>query len=446
MDWNNYTNNTIDDYRSVMSFDVIEQYDTQTLEVKETISELAYLTHDYFRYYGKFPSKIGRHIIETLLSEGSINPEEDFVFDNYVGSGTSLVEAKLAGFEAGGLDINPFAVLASNVKTYNYDVSLLKTIWGNLVKDINAYLPSDIEQITLIAEKASDHSEEIENFNKKIYLEFPDIEKWFSSESIFELSVIKFFILRLPSDKNREFFSLAFFAIIRRVSRAYDAEVRPHVNQKKKLRRPIEAYMKKVNEMIDTMQSWNSVTNHNLASRSFVSSNTDIAKVNSIISSLSNEYHKKLGLVISHPPYLNCFDYIPVYRLKFLWSVGFSEIYGTMDYSSIKKSEIKSYPASTDKLINSYFQHNVDAYRIIYENLKPNGLCCVVIGDCTINKELFSVHKIFIKCAEKIGFKVDRIVYRTTSYGLGRYAYKHKADYNESKDGKKDAILYLRKP
>lgn len=446
MDWSNFTNNTMDDYRSIMSFNVGEEYETQLLEVNETIPELAYLTHDYFRYYGKFPSKIGHYIINTLLSNDSINPKNDFIFDNYVGSGTSLVEAKLAGFDSGGIDINPFAVLASNVKTYNYDVSMLRTIWENLLSDINSCLPNEFGQISLLEEKSCEYMEEIHSFNKKIYLEFPDVDKWFSSEAIKELSIIKFFLLRLPIDKYREFFLLAFFAIIRRVSRAYDGEVRPHVNPKKRLRRPIEAYIKKVNEMIETMQSWNNATEHSVASHSYVCSNTNAQDVSSIISLLRNDYHKNLGLVISHPPYLNCFDYIPVYRLKFLWAFGFNEIYGTFNYSSIKKYEIKSYPASNDKQINSYFQHNIDAYRIIYDQLRPNGLCCIVIGDCTINKELFSVHKIFIKCAEKIGFKVDKVVYRTTSYGLGKYAYKHKAGYNESENGKKDAILFLRKP
>lgn len=58
----------------------------------------------------------------------------------------------------------------------------------------------------------------------KTYLEFPDIEKWFSLSPIHDLSVIKYCILQLPLGRNREFFLLAFFAIIRRVSRAYDGE------------------------------------------------------------------------------------------------------------------------------------------------------------------------------------------------------------------------------
>lgn len=444
MDWNDFSQNTLNDYKVAMNFD-IEEYKTELLEVNETISELAYLTHDYFRYYGKFPSKIGRYIIDTLISEKKIDPTSDFLFDNYAGSGTSLVEAKLAGFDSGAIDINPFAVLASNVKTNNYDISILTDMWMHISRDINAAAPYTNGQIMLFDECANEDSEHILNFSKKIYQEFPDVEKWFVSETIFELSIIKYFLLKLPYDKYREFFTLAFFAIIRRVSRAHDGEVRPHVNKKKKIRRPIDAFTKKVTEMIETMQAWNNATDHKVKSCCYVCSNIDSNKVGTLIDSLKLDYKKELGLVVSHPPYLNCFDYIPVYKLKFLWAFGFDEIYGEADYSLIKKSEIKSYPASTDKLINAYFQHNIDSYKVIYNNLKNGGYCCIVIGDCTINKELLSVHKIFIKALESIGFKVDRIVYRTTSYGLGRYAYKHKADYNDNEDGKKDAILFLYK-
>lgn len=103
-----------------------------TLEVKETISELSYLTHNYLGYYGKFPSKVGKHILSELLQKGKIDPGKDFVFDSFVGSGTSLVEAKLAGFDSAGVDSNPFAVLASKVKLCNYSISELECIKARL--------------------------------------------------------------------------------------------------------------------------------------------------------------------------------------------------------------------------------------------------------------------------------------------------------------------------
>ena len=129
MDWNKLGENTLQDYIDDANFNVSERYETDFLEVSETISELSYLTHDYFRYYGKFPSKVASYIISTLSDQNKISACSDFIFDNYNGSGTSLVEAKLAGFCSGGVDVNPFGVLASNVKTYNYDINKLNDIF-----------------------------------------------------------------------------------------------------------------------------------------------------------------------------------------------------------------------------------------------------------------------------------------------------------------------------
>ncbi len=424
----------------------LTNYHIDFWEIDETISELAYLTHDYFRYYGKFPSKIGKLIIDDLAKREIINTANDYIYDNYEGSGTSLVEAKLAGFDSIGSDINPFAVLASRVKTHCLDNDELMRIWENLKTDISVYIShfKDENSILQFVPQESILSE-IGRIHRNIFLEFNDITKWFADETIRDLTIIKFLLLRMENSRYREFFALAFFAIIRRVSRAHDGEVRPHINKKKKQRDVFEAYLKKVSEMVLTMKEWNIATSNNVYSNSHIASNVDEYRVNAILSNMRQQSNKELGLVISHPPYLNCFDYIPVYKLKFLWAFGFNEIFGELDYNEIKKSEIKSYPVDGDKLLNEYFIKNKTAYKIIYNNLRNGGYCCVVIGDCTVKKQLFKVHQVFIRLMEDIGFNVEKIVYRSTHYGLGKYAYDFRADYHNDDEGKKDAIIFFRK-
>lgn len=447
MDWENIQTNTLEDYISDADFKVSDFYRTDFLEVNETIAELSYLTHNYFRYYGKFPSKIAKYIIKTLSDGNCINQRDDFIFDNYNGSGTTMVEAKIAGFSSGGIDINPFGVLASNVKTYNYDVDKLNEMFSALLLKIKSAALTDAQINLLLPDGlAQQELQGIADIKRDIYMEFPDIDKWFDEKVIHELSIIKYLLLSMPQNKYREFFLLGFFSIIRRVSRAYDAEVRPHVNPKKRKRDAVEAFEKKINEMISTMKSWNIVTDRSVPSKTVICNNSDYADVSRFLSELGAEFSKQLGLVISHPPYLNCFDYIPVYKLKFLWAFGFDEIYGRLSYQEIKAGEIRAYPATKDSFVNNYFKHNLDAYKVIFDCLKPGGYCCVVIGDCTIKKELFPVHKMLIHGMENIGFTVDKVTYRSTAYGMGRYAYRHRADYTDKKEGKQDAIIFFRKP
>ena len=252
-------------------------------------------------------------------------------------------------------------------------------------------------------------------------------------------------LLKRELTREREFFDLAYFAIIRRVSRAHDAEVRPHVNKKKRQRDAIDAYVKKVNEMIAKMEEWNQSTDKGVYSDACIINNSDENEVTSLINEKKKIIKKELGAVLSHPPYLNCFDYIPVYKLKFMWAEGFEEIFGKKTYDDIKASEIKSYPVNNDDAIERYFSHNYKAYKTVYDNLKEGGYCCIVIGDCTVKGELFSIHKAFITMMEEIGFRIVKIAYRSTSYGMGRYAYSFRADYSENKNSKQDAILFFRK-
>ena len=307
VNWEIVQDNTIADYIEDASYKVSDIYDTDFLDVSETISELSYLTHDYFRYYGKFPSKIAKYIINTLTTEKKIKQEQDFIFDNYNGSGTTMVEAKIAGFLSAGIDINPFGVLAANVKTYNYDVDLLKNIASTLFLKIKKRVEASEEQINFCF---SDNvngidSQGIDDINKRIYLEFTDIDKWFDTDVIRQLSIIKHYVLSMPQDKYREFFSLGFFAIIRRVSRAHDAEVRPHINLKKRKRDAISAFEKKIDEMISTMSAWNTVTSKDIISQTEICDNSSCESVTTFIDKLKHNYNKNLGLVISHPPYLN---------------------------------------------------------------------------------------------------------------------------------------------
>ena len=176
----------------------IEKYPVEFWDVNETISELSYLTHGYFRYYGKFPSKIGKLIVDDVSIKGAIDPAFDFVLDNYAGSGTTLVEAKLQGFDSYGIDINPFAVLACRVKTRNYNVQELNNYWGNLREEITAcnqvFYPENA-QISFLTDADETSVEAISQEIAQFKADHNDAEKWFSGDAITGLAIVKTLLL-----------------------------------------------------------------------------------------------------------------------------------------------------------------------------------------------------------------------------------------------------------
>lgn len=67
--------------------------------------------HDWYRFVLSFPPHLVRHYIEDFeLDEGHT------VLDPFCGTGTTLVESKLNGIRALGVEANPFAQFASSVK------------------------------------------------------------------------------------------------------------------------------------------------------------------------------------------------------------------------------------------------------------------------------------------------------------------------------------------
>src|SRR6266496_6132800 len=76
-------------------------------------ADTEYCTHGYHPYSAKYIPQIPNRLISTF------SKKNDLVLDNFMGSGTTLVESKILGRNAVGIDINPLACLISKVKTTN---------------------------------------------------------------------------------------------------------------------------------------------------------------------------------------------------------------------------------------------------------------------------------------------------------------------------------------
>ena len=69
------------------------------------------LTHGIHPYPAMMIPQVAARLISRYGAAG------DVLFDPYCGTGTSLLEAKLAGMDAVGTDLNPLARLIASVKT-----------------------------------------------------------------------------------------------------------------------------------------------------------------------------------------------------------------------------------------------------------------------------------------------------------------------------------------
>lgn len=377
-------------------------------DIPQTIKQLSYLVHSHYRYYGKFPSVVAGQILEQF-SPPSPN---HYVLDNFCGSGTTLVEAMLRGINSVGLDISWLSVLASNAK--------VSGISPNSVLEIRDKIVSDFP-------KESAKTKGIED---------PFASKWFTPETTLDLTTLRQLILNIPKSCERDFLTTAFLAIIRRVSKAYDGEVRPHINKEKRGREVLSAFVKKVKDMCNDHDSFLELVSKRTKAECLLGNNLELPE---------RFNDKRCYLVISHPPYLNSFNYSPVYNLEYYWGKPFEEEFASSKQIQLHKKELKAHPADSS-ITKKYFDHLSQCYSESFRVQPKGGILAVVIGDCTRKGEVVPVVSETIKRVKSLGYKNVEINYRTTHYGLGKYAYKHRADYHGEDAEKKDAIIIFEKP
>jgi len=112
---------------------------TRLIEAAHDASQIAGLTHNFYRYPARFSPKLVRAAIDAFTDPG------DLVLDPFVGGGTTLVEAMVSGRHCIGSDISSLATFVSEVKTTIYSDDELERLAGwseGIAEGINMWLPA----------------------------------------------------------------------------------------------------------------------------------------------------------------------------------------------------------------------------------------------------------------------------------------------------------------
>lgn len=376
------------------------------LDVPETIPQLGYGSHQFFRYYGKFPSVVGAEIVRKFASDGA-------VLDSYAGSGTTLVEAQIAGLSSFGIDINPLAVLACKVKTQYYDVTTLRAAFYSVLR-------SSIEWRDGWAPKVADTK----------------LTKWFSADAVRDLGRLRAALDDLPPSPERDFLLVAFLGIVRRCSNAFDGEVRPHLNKDKRPRPPFAAFEDKFLNMVVGLGQLDAMRPRGVASLTRIGDSRD--------PSAYSFCSAPIDLVVAHPPYLNSFNYLQVFSLEFMWAEGIDEVWQGWSPAEIRALEHRAWPATDETVTRRYYDDFWQVAKSSVDMLRDGGVLAVVVGDATIRKVLEPVHRVMWDGLKSFGLAPVEIWFRTTHYGIGKYAYSHRADYHGDAE-KRDAVMFFRR-
>ena len=149
-------------------------------------------THCYHTYPAMMIPQVARTLIQEYRPEGKCN----LLFDPYMGSGTSLVEASIANMNSVGTDLNPLARLIAKAKTTIYDIEKLESEFQDITSRLFFFSFSDVKN---------------KNFERISNYSF-----WYSEESLLKLSYISQLIDEYS--QNADFFNVALAEVVREVS------------------------------------------------------------------------------------------------------------------------------------------------------------------------------------------------------------------------------------
>ncbi len=157
-------------------------------------------TKEYTHCYHTYPAMMIPQVARTLIRRFKPAGKCDLLFDPYMGSGTSLVEAALAEMNSIGRDLNPLARLMAKVKTTFYDIRELESEFSEMQSQL-FFFPYSANKVKNT------------NFNRISNYQF-----WYSEDSLLRLSYLSQLIESCSQSWNRDFFNVALSEVVREVS------------------------------------------------------------------------------------------------------------------------------------------------------------------------------------------------------------------------------------
>jgi len=253
---------------------------------------LRYGPHDLHEYRGKFFPQLVRSLINVARV-----PDYSLILDPMCGSGTTPCEALASHRSAIGADLNPLSVLISIVKSA-------------LVLEMPAVFHNTISSHLSRFRFKSAHPESNWSDDDLNYL-----RRWFPSEAIKDLSAVLAEIDTVQEPLYRDFFRVCLSNIIRSVSWQKDSdlrvrkEIRPYDTET-----AIVRFKEETIRQLERIHPYLCVLQHT-TQRSFFSIRLgDAVRV----ADLFSEYHGKVDMLITSPPYATALPYLDTDRLSLI--------------------------------------------------------------------------------------------------------------------------------
>ena len=359
-----------------------------TLDWELEDANTRYYTHGYHPYSAKYIPQIPNRLISNFTEKN------DLVLDTFIGSGTTLVESKILGRNAIGIDVNPLACLISKVKTTTLQKSELAEISKILI-----LLKEDILDLrgNTMTFNPGEKREIIDNSITKTL--HPNISKWYHQNVIHELLTIKSRIDTVENKDVKDFLLVSLSSILRSVSNATSGFGNLMINKQALPKTRIyEKFVLIVRDMLKSMSEFDKEA-----------TNSDIRIFNHDSRRIGFIDDETIDFICTHPPYMAAVPYAEYQKLS-LWWLGFSQY-------ELEKRLIGGRRSRADTPDRFFCDINM-ALMEMNRVLRKKKYCCIIIGNPVYNSKIWKLNDFIKKNAKDIGFilltEIKRRKYRST--------------------------------
>jgi SAM-dependent methyltransferase len=315
-------------------------------------------THGIHPYPAKFIPHIPRELIRHFSEPG------DLVVDPMCGSGTTVLEAILAGRPAVGIDINPVSTLVTASKT-------------------TPLQPGEAQEVFDLCDRL-DRAVSLPAGSPP---SFRNISHWFSDDVATTLAGLLVAIDRLSSARAKRLARASLSAILVRVS-MQDSETRWVRRERHVAPQDVVRFF--VQRLRDNCGRAEAL--RTLASASAVTVNADVRRMPLESGSAR--------LIVTSPPYANSHDYYLYNKLRLFW-LGY-------DVRPVQDAEFGSRNKHSDQKLG--IDHYLDALRAgmaeMARVLQPDGHACLVVGDAVVRGAFFDMGQEVPELGRAVGLRL----------------------------------------